>query len=178
MLAIHHLSFSAGFFFLIGISAAAYSSADSALTALTTSFCIDFLGDSEQNRTSEKTRFKIHLGIALYLYVLIVVFHQFKDQSIISAFIGASGYTYGPLLGLFAFGMCTKMQIRDRWVPWIAAASPTISYLFYLYSERLLWGYQFGYEILILNAALMCAGLWIVRNKKKAEVKPGMEDGS
>ena len=107
----------------------------------------------------------IHLGIALYLYVLILVFHQIKSESIISAFITATGYTYGPLLGLYVLGIFTKIQIKDSCVPFIALLSPAISYLVYLKSEEWFWGYRFGYEILILNASLTFFGLLLLREK-------------
>ncbi|MBN2327111.1 MAG: sodium:solute symporter [Candidatus Omnitrophica bacterium] len=166
LLAIHHLNFAAGLFFLIGASAAAYSSSDSALTALTTSFCIDFLGFSKRDQDNIRKRNMIHLGVALYLYVLILLFHQVKNESIISAFIRASGYTYGPLLGLYILGVYTNVRIKGFAVPCIAVLSPAVSYLVYLNSEKWLWGYQFGYEILLLNAALTILGLVAFREKK------------
>ncbi len=168
LLAINHMSLAAGIFFLIGISAAAYSSSDSALTALTTSFCIDFLGFSKKDDNNITKRCMIHLGIALYLYVLVISFHQIKSASIISAFITASGYTYGPLLGLYVLGIFTRIRVRDAFVPFIALLSPAISYLFYLKSEEWFGGYKFGYEILILNAALTVLGLIIFKQKRNS----------
>lgn len=153
--------------FLLGITAAAYSSADSALTALTTSFCVDFLGFKKENYEERRNlRIGVHFGFSIVLFIVILIFQAINDQSVINSIFIAAGYTYGPLLGLFAFGIFTKWSVKDRWVPIVCVASPFLSYLINLNSEALLWGYKFGFEILILNGLLMFIGLMLIRKSK------------
>lgn len=166
ILALNHFSIFAGILFVLGITAAAYSSADSALTAMTTSFCVDFLNLSKnESAEAKKTRMSVHIGFSLLLYLVILIFKIINDESVISAVFKAAGYTYGPLLGLFSFGLFTKKSIRDSWVPYICVVSPILTYVINSYSETLLWGYKFGFEILLLNGALTFLGLWISRGK-------------
>lgn len=166
ILALNHFSIFAGILFVLGITAAAYSSADSALTAMTTSFCVDFLNLSKNESVeAKKTRMSVHIGFSLLLYLVILIFKIINDESVISAVFKAAGYTYGPLLGLFSFGLFTKKSIRDSWVPYICVVSPILTYVINSYSETLLWGYKFGFEILLLNGALTFLGLWISRGK-------------
>ncbi|MFC0262716.1 sodium:solute symporter [Fontibacter flavus] len=167
MLATQHFSAFAGIVFVLGITAAAYSSADSTLTALTTSFCFDFL-EIEKKYTKEKqvsVRKKVHLSFTLLMFLVILMFRWINDQSVINAVFIIAGYTYGPLLGLYAFGLFTKNQVKDKWVPYIAVAAPLIAYLISQNSEKLLWGYKFGFEVLILNGLLMFTGLYLIRKK-------------
>lgn len=165
-LAVNHFSSPGSVVFLLGITAAAYSSADSALTALTTSFCVDFLGFHKENFESRKSiRIMIHFGFSILLFFVILLFEAINDQSVINAIFVAAGYTYGPLLGLFAFGILTRWHIKDKWVPVICFISPLISYLIDLNSEWLLGGYQFGFEILILNGLLVFLGLVVIKKK-------------
>ncbi|RJP31170.1 MAG: sodium:solute symporter [Candidatus Omnitrophota bacterium] len=167
LLAIHHFHAFAGIVFLLGISAAAYSSADSALTGLTTSFCVDFLNYKDQeSELLQRKRFLIHFSFSLLLYLIIVIFKIINDESVINAFIRVSGYTYGPLLGLYAFGLFTQRRVHDRWVPLLCILSPLISILLYFYSETWLWGYKFGFEILLVNSAFTFAGLFFLRERK------------
>jgi len=167
MLALEHFPLIAGVLFLLGITAAAYSSADSALTAMTTSFCVDFL---EQPDAPKKTRYLVHLGFSVILFLVILAFHAINDSSVISAVFTAAGFTYGPLLGLFAFGMFNKRKIRDGWVPLIALLSPIISFLLKSNSEAWFGGYKFGFEILMVNGFLTFMGLWAVSNKEEAKI--------
>ena len=161
VLALDHLGVFTGIMFLIGIAAAAYSSADSALAGLTTSFCIDILDVNKEGKsTSVKRRTLVHLGFSLLIFVVIVIFKAINSDSIVNSFIRVAGYTYGPLLGLFAFGMFTKRKIIDKWVPYIAVSSPIISLLLYMYSEQL-FGFKFGFEILMINGSLTILGLWL-----------------
>ncbi|MFH6985011.1 sodium:solute symporter [Marinoscillum luteum] len=165
-LAINHFSTLGAVVFLLGITAAAYSSADSALTALTTSFCVDFLGFSPKNYSQKKTLRKlVHLGFSFVLFLVILVFQAINDQSVITAVFVAAGYTYGPLLGLFALGIFTKYDLRDELVPVICLLSPVISYIININSESWLGGYKFGFEILILNGLLTFIGLLLIRKK-------------
>ncbi len=179
MLALRYLSPIVGIFFIIGLIAAAYSSADSALTALTTSFCVDFLGISE-HQAGIKTRFKVHLGFSLLLLLTVLSFRLIGNRSVIDQLFRVAGYTYGPLLGLYSFGMMTKRIVRDKAVPFIALTAPLLTYLFYRYSaeifqlicrllainyETTLKGYSISYELLILNGIITFIGLLIFSKK-------------
>lgn len=154
-------------FFTIGIIAAAFSSADSALTALTTSFCVDILGiEKEQATKAKQTRMKVHLLISALFVLIIMIFKALNDRSVIDAIYVIASYTYGPLLGLFAFGLFTKRQPLDRYVPYICIASPlicfTIEYLMSYFG-----GFRFGYEMLMINGAITFTGLWAVSMQTK-----------
>ena len=167
MLATSHFSAFAGIVFVLGITASAYSSADSTLTALTTSFCIDFL-ELDRKYPLEKRvgiRKKVHIIFTLVMFLVILLFRWINDQSVINTVFMIAGYTYGPLLGLYSFGLFTKWQVNDRWVPYFAVAAPIIAYLISSNSEALLWGYKFGFEVLILNGMLMFTGLYLIRKK-------------
>jgi Na+/proline symporter len=172
MLALNHFDTFAGILFLLGIIAAAYSSADSALTSLTTSFCVDFL-NFKQEETAEilkkqKTmRLFIHLGFSVLLFAVILIFKELNNDAVISSVFKAAGYTYGPLLGLYSFGLFTKYQVKDWAVPFICIASPILSYLLNINSVELLGGYQFGFEILLINGGLTFIGLMALRSPKK-----------
>ncbi|WP_291784435.1 sodium:solute symporter [Cecembia sp.] len=166
-LATQHFTAFAGIIFILGITAAAYSSADSTLTALTTSFCFDFLG-IDKKYTKEKqvsVRKKVHLAFTALMFLVVLVFRWINDQSVINAVFIIAGYTYGPLLGLYAFGLFTKWQVRDKWVPYSAVLAPILAFLISQNSKKLLWGYQFGFEVLILNGLLMFVGLFLLRKK-------------
>lgn len=154
-------------FFLLGLIAAAYSSADSALTSLTTAFCIDIIELDKKPKTSQKrVRKQIHILFSFILVAVIILFDLlFKDVSVIWELFKAAGYTYGPLLGLFAFGILTTKHIKDRYVWVIAIIAPIVSYLINLYSVRLLNGYQIGFEILIINGLLTFFGLLSITKK-------------
>ena len=168
LLAVNHFSMIAGIFFLLGITAAAYSSADSALTALTTSFCIDFLGFKPENfKEKNRVRILVHIGFSLILFMAVMVFHALNDESVINSIFKAAGYTYGPLLGMFVFGIYTNKTVTDRYVPIVCLASPIISFLININSEAWFGGYKFGFEILILNGVLTFIGMWILASKNK-----------
>ena len=164
LLALNHLGVFAGVTFLLGITAAAYSSADSALTALTTSFSVDFLG-MDAKKDNKKQRILTHLGFSFVLFLVIVIFKAVNNQSVISAVFTMAGYTYGPLLGMFAFGLFTKRKTIDKFVPFIALVSPILTYLLSINSEALLNGYKFGFELLMVNGLIMFIGLWVFSKK-------------
>ncbi|MCD4745146.1 MAG: sodium:solute symporter [Bacteroidales bacterium] len=170
-IALKYLGSFAGIVFIIGLISAAYSSADSALTALTTSFSIDFLNFEKRKYLSEKQKIKIrylvHFSIATLILFIIVGFRAINDQAIIAKLFTIAGYTYGPLLGLFSFGLFTKFNVKDKYVPIIAFVSPFICYLLSENSEILFNGYKFGFELLILNGLFTFAGLLIIFKKKK-----------
>lgn len=167
LLALNYFSPFAGILFILGITAAAYSSADSALTALTTSFCVDVLNFKDQEETyKKKIRIKVHVAFSILLFIVIMIFSIINDESVITSLFKAAGYTYGPLLGLFAFGMFTTRNIKDAWTPLVCLVAPILSYIINLNSEAWLGGYKFGFEILILNGILTFVGLWIISIKK------------
>ncbi len=154
--------------FILGLIAAAYSSADGALTALTTSFCIDIIDIEKkyEEKRQIKIRKQVHIGISL-LFILVMVGFKYlvDDASVIERLFVFAGYTYGPLLGLYAFGLFTKWQVRDKIVPIIAVLSPILSYFISVNSMK--WfGFDFGFFILILNGALMFLGLILIRTQE------------
>jgi SSS family solute:Na+ symporter len=155
-----------GVFFIVGLVAAAYSSADSALTALTTSFTVDILeGQRWEERKLTRSRRRVHLGISIVLGLVIMLFRAINDENVISAIFRVAGYTYGPLLGLYAFGLFTRLQVRDRWVPLLAILSPILSFLLSRFSEVLFNGYKFGFELLIVNGAIMFVALLLTSKR-------------
>ena len=150
--------------FVLGMVAAGYSSADGTLTALTTTFCYDFLGfgkGKDRNENKElRVRRLVHVGFALLYLLVIVAFRPFHRQSLIDTVFDVAGFTYGPLLGLYAFGLFTRRNARDRWVPLIAVASPVVCYLLKVWSP--VWfGYAFGFEILLVNGLITFGLLWL-----------------
>ena len=140
--------------FTIGIVAASFSSADSALTAITTSLCVDILG----RKADMKLRKRMHLAVAFVFMLFIIAFKAINSTSVIDAIYILCSYTYGPLLGLFAFSLLTKRQVNDRWSPWVCVASPLICFAIDTLTSQYV-GYKFGYELLMLNGALTFAGL-------------------
>lgn len=166
-----YLSFTVSVFFILGLIAAAYSSADSALTALTTSFCIDFLSIEDKEEVRQKSLRKlVHIGMSFMLFVVIMIFSILNDESVISSLFKAAGYTYGPLLGMFAFGLMNKQPVKDKFVPIISIISPILCFVLSQNSEEWLNGYKFGFEILILNGLLTFLGLFLIRKTSKEEV--------
>ncbi|MDT0675401.1 sodium:solute symporter [Autumnicola musiva] len=164
MLALNHFGIAAGIVFLLGITAAAFSSADSALTALTTSFCVDILDlPSRKAKGQQKTRLAVHLGFTALMFCVIMVFNQINDSSVVNAVFKVAGFTYGPLLGLFSFGLLSKKQVKDKFVPLICIISPIICVILDLNSATWFYGYSFGFEILLVNALLTCFGLFMIR---------------
>lgn len=164
-LSLNYFGIAAGVFFLLGITAAAYSSVDSSLTALTTSFCIDFLKVEPKDSSQKRKRMIVHLSFSLLMFFVIVLFRELNNSSVVSAVLKAVGYTYGPILGLFAFGLVTKHQVKERCLPVVCVLSPVLSYIISCYSKQLLFGYQFGFEILLLNGLLCFTGLWLCRER-------------
>ena len=144
--------------FVIGIVAASFSSADSALTSLTTSYCVDIRGRS----ADECLRRRVHKFICVLFVFVIVAFDSLNNRSLIDAIYTIVGYTYGPLLGLFSFGLFTRWAVKGRFVPCICLASPAICYAVSQLSLQL-WSYRFGYELLLLNGLLTFLGLFLQR---------------
>ncbi|MFD1294568.1 sodium:solute symporter [Lutibacter holmesii] len=160
------LGISIGIVFILGLIAAAYSSADSALTSLTTSYCIDFLDIEKREKSTQKSiRKKAHIGISIVLVIVIVIFKYVLQDNVISSLLQVASYTYGPLLGLFAFGIFTKIAIKDQFVWIIAILSVIATYFLNLYSKELFNGYIFGYELLIVNGLFTFLGLLTIRKQ-------------
>jgi Na+/proline symporter len=172
-IAFKYLGPAAGVVFLIGLISAAFPSADGALTSLTTSFSIDFLGLEKRKDLSEKkrttTRYMVHLSFALIFFISILIFRQMNDRAVIDKLFTIAGYTYGPLLGLYTFGLFTSRKVKDRYTPWVAIISPLLCYVLSLYSERLLNGYKFGFEMLLVNGLLTFLGLLLFSRKEESQ---------
>lgn len=151
--------------FTVGVVASSFSSADSALTALTTSCCVDLWSRPDD----EKLRRRVHFGVSVAFVVFILLFRSLNSTSVIDAIYVLCSYTYGPLLGLFAYGLLTRRGVSRRLVPWIAVASPVVCFAVDSLSKTV-FGYTFGYELLMLNGLLTFAGLWIT-GRKETDVK-------
>ncbi|GAB1449199.1 sodium:solute symporter [Bacteroidota bacterium] len=170
-LAINHLGLMAALVFIVGLTAATFNSADSVLTTLTTSFCIDFLGfDTEQESTGKEVRIRhaVHAGFAILLWLCIVLSRSLNQTSILDAIFTIAAFTYGPLLGLFAFGLFTHRKVRDKFVPVLSIIPPLVSLLLYLNSEAWFGGYKFSYELLLINGLIMFFLLWLFSNRNLA----------
>lgn len=163
-----YISTIVGILFILGLVAAAFSSADSALTSLTTSFTIDILnGRRLAGEKLTMIRKRVHIMISVIMILTILLFRVINDQNVIAAVFTVAGYTYGPLLGMFAFGLFTKVEVNDKWVPVVAILSPVISYYLSAYSMELFNGYKFGFELLIVNGLLTFIGLWILKKNSR-----------
>jgi Na+/proline symporter len=167
MLALNHLGLVVGITFLLGITAATYASSDSALTALTTAFCIDFMNiekQPEEKRSSIK--FWVHVGFSVVFYIVILIFNRLNSKEVITAVFDLAGYTYGPLLGLFSYGAFTKRAVNDKFVPLICSAAPVLTYIINMNSAEWFGGYQFGFERLIINGLITFIGLYLLKGNK------------
>lgn len=165
-LALNEFGTIAAVFFLLGITASSYASADSALAALTTGFCIDFLKVEEKSEVYRKNaKFWTHIAFSVLFLLIILGVKELNQAALISTILKVAAYTYGPLLGLFAFGILTKRVVKDNWVPFVCLLSPILCYILSLNSKVWLNGYVFGLEMLILNGLLTCIGLFIISRK-------------
>jgi solute:Na+ symporter, SSS family len=169
-IALKYIGPMAGIVFLIGLISAAFPSADGALTSLTTSFSIDFLGLDRKTSLSEKTRtgirYIVHVSIAIIFFISIVIFKRLNDTAVIDKLFTIAGYTYGPLLGMFSFGLFTGRRVFDKATPFIAIFSPLVCYFLSRYSTELFNGYKFGFELLLLNGLITYLGLWIFSSRR------------
>lgn len=167
-IALEHLPPIVGISFIIGLIAAAYSSADSALTSLTTSFCVDFL-DFEKSKKPESqrknTRLLVHIGFSLLLFLVIILFREVSDTDVITILLKVAGYTYGPLLGLFAFGILTNYKIRDVWSPLVCLLTPILSFSLSYFLDKY-YAFDFGNIIIAVNGLMTFLGLLIIVNRK------------
>jgi SSS family transporter len=167
-LAFNELGPFVGILFLLGITASSYASADSALAGLTTSFCIDFLKfKNKTEAVKQKQKFVVHIGFSVLFLLIILIFKEVNEKSVIDAVLNVAGYTYGPLLGLFSFGLFTKLQVRAKLVPVVCVLAPMLSYFISSNSEKWLDGYKIGFEILIINGLLTVMGLFLISDFQK-----------
>lgn len=178
LLAMDHLPFYIGIAFIIGLVASAYNSADGTLTAMTTTVCMDFLGFDEKEKyrmEADKKRVRriVHILIAILFAGVILLFQVINKGSVINELFRAAGFTYGPLLGLFAFGLLTRRRIRDRYALFICISAPVISYFLNAYSKELFNGLTFGFLILAVNGLLTFLGLWMISQPEMKSVEHG-----
>jgi len=171
-IALSYLSPVIGIAFIVGLIAAAYSSADSALTSLTTSFCVDFLGFNKKDIPEEQkrsTRLKVHIGFSIVLLVVIVIFKGLNNDAIINELFTVAGYTYGPILGLFMFGLFTSRSINDNLVIPVCIVAPIVTYLINTNSELLFGGFKFGFLMYALSGGITFLGLLLISKSKASK---------
>ncbi|QDP86108.1 sodium:solute symporter [Chryseobacterium sp. SNU WT5] len=167
-IALNHMPPFISIIFIIALISALFPSADGAMTALTSSLCIDVFGLRERpisQKEQEKFRKRVHLIVAFAFLVMVIIFKLINDNSMIGLILKMAAFTYGPLLGLFAFGIFTKFQVKDKWVPYICIAAPTISFLIDKYQENFFGDFKIGLELLIINGLITFFGLWLIRKK-------------
>jgi Na+/proline symporter len=176
-LALGHLGTVAGLAFIVGLTAATFSSADSVLTTLATSFCIDFLNFEKTGKYNEKQKMRIrkmvHLSSAILLFFVIVIFKLSNNKAIIDTILYVAGFTYGPLLGLFAFGLFTKIKLTDWMVPFVCITTPVFCYFLDMNSVNWLGGYKIGPELILINGVLTFILLLISSTLRKKEIPQG-----
>lgn len=174
-IALRHLGPMAGLVFLIGLISAAFPSADGAMTSLTTSVSIDFLGLDRRKDLSEqkatRIRYAVHFSIAILFFVSILVFSTLNNRAVIDNLFTIAGYTYGPLLGLYSFGLFTQRKVNDRLTPVIALFSPLVCFFLSKYSVQLFNGYKFGFELLLVNGFLTFMGL-LIFSRRSGSISP------
>ena len=159
-----------GILFIVGLVASAYGAGGSALTSLTTSFTVDILGAMRKGDASlTKTRKLVHVGMAVLMALVIIIFNKLSNTSAINAVYTLASYTYGPILGMFAFGLACKRRVKDKLVPLVAIAAPALCLVLQLNSERWFGGYKFSYEILLLNAVFVIAGLCLLIDRSNKD---------
>ncbi|KMQ58472.1 sodium:solute symporter [Chryseobacterium angstadtii] len=167
--ALNHMPGFISIIFIIALISALFPSADGAMTALTSSLCIDIFGMKEKtdwdDSKKEKFRKRIHLIVALSFLIMVIIFKVINDNSMIGLILKLAGFTYGPLLGLFAFGIFTKYKVNDKLVPYVCIAAPVISFFIDKYQEKLFGDFKIGLELLIINGLLTFIGLWLIRKK-------------
>ena len=166
--ALSHMPGFISIIFIIALISALFPSADGAMTALTSSICIDIVGMKEKpwdQKKKEKFRKNVHLVVALSFLIMVIIFKVINDNSMIGLILKLAGFTYGPLLGLFAFGIFTKYKVQDKLVPFICIAAPIISYFIDKYQADIFGDFKIGLELLIINGLLTFFGLWLIRKK-------------
>ncbi len=162
--------------FMLGLTAATFATTDSALTALTTSFCVDFLGmDKKENSNAKnaiKKRHLVHVAFSMLMFLVIILFNAFNDESVVKGIFKVASYTYGPLLGLYGFGLFVKNRgLHDKLVPFICLLSPAVCYILNMYSKTLLGGYVFSVELILVNGLITFVGLLLISKKTDQQTK-------
>jgi Na+/proline symporter len=175
-IAFHHLSIVPAVVFLLGLTAATFATTDSALTALTTSFCVDFLGmDKAENLNKPnvvRTRHLVHVGFSVLLFLVIIVFNSLNDKSVVTMIFKVASYTYGPLLGLYAFGLFMKTKtVRDQFVPLVCVISPLICFFITKHSADLFGNYVIDNELIIINGLITFLGLLLISKPATKETR-------
>lgn len=175
-IAFNHLSIVPSVVFLLGLTAATFATTDSALTALTTSFCVDFLGmDKKQSADQSKavkTRHFVHIGFSLLMFLVIIIFNSLNDNSVVTMIFKVASYTYGPLLGLYAFGLFMKTKtVHDKLVPLVCILSPLICYFITKYSANLFGAYVIDNELIIVNGLITFLGLLLISKPATSETR-------
>ncbi|KAA6316549.1 Sodium:solute symporter, partial [termite gut metagenome] len=160
-----------GILFVVGLISSAYAAAGSALTALTTSFTVDVLGIKQKSEDEIiRIRKRVHIGMTIVMGAVICIINLLNNTSVIDAVYILASYTYGPILGLFAFGILMKGQVRDKYIPLVAIIAPILCFILQKNSKAWFGGYEFSYELLILNALFTFVGIWIVRKPKEIKL--------
>jgi Na+/proline symporter len=175
-IAFHYLTLVPAIVFLLGLTAATFATTDSALTALTTSFCVDFLGMDKAGNSGNtgmvKTRHTVHIGFSILMFLVILVIYLLNSDSVVSLIFKIAAYTYGPLLGLYTFGLFMKKKtVKDRLVPLVCLAAPTVTFIISLYSKELFGNYEFAEELIILNGGLTFLGLLLISKPATSETR-------
>jgi len=175
-IALNHLSVVPAIVFMLGLTAATFATTDSALTALTTSFCVDFLHmgkpDGSNSKDSVNKRHIVHVCFSVLMFLVIIVFNAFNDESVVKGIFKVASYTYGPLLGLYSFGLFVRKRgLHDKLVPIICIISPAICYLLNAYSAELLGGYTFSVELILVNGLITFIGLLLISKKTDLQTK-------
>lgn len=167
-IALEHMSPVISVIFIIALISALFPSADGAMTALTSSFCIDILNIKNkgwEEKKQEKVRKRVHIIVAISFLIMVLVFKWINDSSMIGIILKLAGFTYGPLLGLFVFGIFTKYTVKDHLVPYVCVAAPIISYFIDKYQEQIFGDFKIGLELLLINGLLTFIGLFLIRKK-------------
>ncbi|MRX46614.1 sodium:solute symporter [Pedobacter puniceum] len=174
-IALNHLTLVPAIIFMLGLTAATFATTDSALTALTTSFCVDFLNFDKKDNINDakyiKIRHAVHVGFSVLMFLVVILFNQVNNKAVVSAIFTVASYTYGPLLGLYAFGLFAHKSVKDKWVPIICLAAPAICYVLNINSKTILGGYVFDNELIVINGLITFLGLYLISTKTTAEEK-------
>jgi Na+/proline symporter len=175
-IALQYLGLVPAMIFMLGLTAATFATTDSALTALTTSFCVDFLGFNKRKDVNSKkmvaVRHWVHIAFSGLMFLTIIIFNAINNDAVVSAIFTVASYTYGPLLGLYSFGLFIgNRQVMDKLVPFICILSPAICYFLNAESKSILGGYVFGNELIIVNGLITFIGLWVTSSSKAGEVR-------
>lgn len=173
-IALRHFQGMPAVVFMLGLTAATFATTDSGITALTTSFCVDFLQFGQKGRAEKdrkRLRTLVHLGFSVVILLTVLAFHALNDQSVVSAIFKVATYTYGPLLGLFGFVLYAKgRNILDKWSPIVCIIAPILTYFIDTHSKELLGGYVFAEELILVNGLLTFIGLLLISKKREAPV--------